>query len=51
MHTVVELEQFTRSARKARVTEEEVNDIIGFLATDPTVGEIIAGTGRAKVTF
>ena len=48
MHTIVETPVFIRSAKKARVTEEELRDIIEFLARTPDAGDEMAGTGGAR---
>lgn len=48
MHTVVELDQFKRSAKAAGVTRNELNDIITFLALNPSAGAVIPGTGGAR---
>ena len=48
MHTVVEMENFTRSAKAAKVTESEVDEIISHLAMNPSVGQLISGTGGAR---
>lgn len=48
MHTVVELDRFKRSAKAAGVTRDELNDIITFLALNPSAGAVIPGTGGAR---
>lgn len=48
MHTVVEFENFTRSAKEAKVSNQEVADIISYLAKNPRAGSAIAGTGGAR---
>lgn len=48
MHTVVEMENFSRSAKAASVLESEVDEIISHLAMNPSVGQIIPGTGGAR---
>ncbi len=48
MHTVVELENFTRSAKVANVSDDELNAIISQLSKNPTVGTKITGTGGAR---
>ena len=52
MHTVVEMPQFKRSAKAARVSQQEVESIISFVASRPNAGEVVPGTGGArKVRF
>jgi hypothetical protein len=48
MHTVVETPVFIRSARKAGVTEEELEHITTFLAQTPEAGDEMPGTGGAR---
>lgn len=48
LHTVVEMEQFSSSAKRASVTEDEIGRIISELAKNPTTGQVIAGTGGAR---
>lgn len=48
MHTVVELDRFKRSAKSAGVTEDELLDIITYLALNPSAGTAIPGTGGAR---
>src|SRR5712691_1524315 len=48
MHTVVETPVFIRSARKAGVTEAELNHIKTFLAQAPEAGDEMPGTGGAR---
>ncbi|MDF1768999.1 MAG: type II toxin-antitoxin system RelE/ParE family toxin [Maricaulis sp.] len=49
---VVRLSSFDRSARKAGVTEGLVADLARRLVEDPTVGDVIKGTGGVrKVRF
>jgi hypothetical protein len=52
MHTIVETPGFIRSARRAGVTQEELDDIRGYLALHPDAGPEMPGTGGArKVRF
>ncbi|MCY4064106.1 MAG: type II toxin-antitoxin system RelE/ParE family toxin [Chloroflexi bacterium] len=48
MHTVVEMENFSSSAKAANVTENEVDEIVSYLALNPTVGRAIPRTGGAR---
>lgn len=52
MHTVIETPAYLSSAKDENVSEEERNEIVSFLASNPDVGDIMAGTGGArKVRF
>lgn len=52
MHTVSELTAFRRQAEIAGMNEEDIQDLIGFLAENPEAGDEIAGTGGCrKVRF
>ena len=48
MHTVVETPIFIRSAKKAGVTEDELDHIKTFLAQAPEAGDEMSGTGGAR---
>ncbi|UDF05226.1 type II toxin-antitoxin system RelE/ParE family toxin [Asticcacaulis sp. AND118] len=48
MHTVCELNSFRRSAEKAGLTAEEINDFIDMISCDPTAGDVIEGTGGCR---
>jgi hypothetical protein len=48
MHTVVETPVFIRSARKAGVTEDELDHIKTVLAHAPDTGDEMPGTGGAR---
>ena len=48
LHTVVEMEQFINSAKKANVTEEEKDLIDSKLAKHPSAGLVIPGTEGAR---
>lgn len=48
MHTIVETPLFTRKAKNARVTEDELNTIIQFIANNPDAGEEMQDTGGAR---
>jgi hypothetical protein len=52
MQTVVETPEFRKHAKRAGVTEEELNHMREFIARNPDVGREIEGTGGArKVRF
>jgi hypothetical protein len=48
MHAVAQLHSFNRAAAEAGMTEDEIADLIDFLAENPTAGEEIAGTGGCR---
>jgi|SRR5882672_10640935 hypothetical protein len=48
MHTVARLHSFDRAAKDAGLSEEEITDIIDFLAENPEAGEELAGTGGCR---
>ena len=52
MHAVALTHAFIRAAKQARMTEDEIDDLVDFLARNPTAGVEIAGTGGCrKVRF
>jgi hypothetical protein len=52
MHGSVQTPEFLADAKDAGIEEEERNEIVSFLAANPTAGAIIKGTGGArKVRF
>ncbi|MBO6640132.1 MAG: type II toxin-antitoxin system RelE/ParE family toxin [Roseitalea sp.] len=52
MHTVITTSVFERQAKEAGLSEDEVSEMIVFLADNPDAGVIIPGTGGArKVRF
>jgi hypothetical protein len=48
MHTVVETHAFSRAASSAGMSEAEVDDLIVYLAANPTAGDEMAGTGGCR---
>lgn len=48
MHTVARLHTFDRAAKDAGLSEDEITDIINFLAENPEAGEELAGTGGCR---
>lgn len=52
MHTVITTSVFERQAKEAGLSEDEMSEMIAFLADNPDAGAIIPGTGGArKVRF
>lgn len=47
MHTIVELESFSKEAKKL-LTSQEIDSIINFLSSRPKSGEVIQGTGGVR---
>ncbi len=48
MHTIVETPVFIRSAKRAGVTDEELDAIRTLLAQSPDAGDEMPGTGGAR---
>ncbi|HLW92628.1 MAG TPA: type II toxin-antitoxin system RelE/ParE family toxin, partial [Roseiarcus sp.] len=48
MHTVCETHAFRRTAEEAGMTEDEIADLIDFLAEHPEAGDEIAGSGGCR---
>lgn len=48
MHTVSELQSFRRAAAEAGMTDDEVEDLVSYLAENPTAGDEIQGTGGCR---
>lgn len=48
MHSVILTPTFLTEAKKLRLTEEELQDIVNTIADDPQGGAIIEGTGGAR---
>jgi hypothetical protein len=52
MHTVIETPAFLTSAADERISDDEREAIVSFMATNPEAGNIMPGTGGArKVRF
>lgn len=52
MHTVSKLHSFETAAKHAGLSEEEIFDIVTYLAENPTAGDEVQGTGGCrKVRF
>lgn len=48
MHTVAETGAFQRQAEAAGMSEAEIEDLIFYLAENPTAGVVIPGTGGCR---
>lgn len=48
LHTVCQLQAFDRAADRAGMVEDEISDLISFLAENPTAGDPIEGTGGCR---
>ena len=48
MHTVIETQAYIAAARETGISETEREEIIVLVANDPTLGELIVGTGGAR---
>jgi hypothetical protein len=48
MHTVAQTKPFVAAAREAGLTEEEIDDVVSYLAENPLAGDEIAGTGGCR---
>ena len=47
LHTVVETPEFLSQAR-GLLSEQERSELVGFLARNPTAGDLMQGTGGAR---
>ena len=48
MHSVCELFSFRRAAGAAGMTNDEIDELVDFLAKNPTAGDEITGTGGCR---
>ncbi len=48
MHSVCELKSFRRAATGAGMSEDEIGDLVSFIAGSPSAGEEIVGTGGCR---
>jgi len=48
VHTVMELQAFRRQADAAGMGEEEIDNLVDYLAANPTAGDLIPGTGGCR---
>lgn len=52
MHPVCETHVFRRAASQSGMSEDEITDLICYLAANPTAGDEVSGTGGCrKVRF
>jgi hypothetical protein len=48
MHTVLQTHAFVRAAAEAGMSEDEVDDLVSYIAANPTAGEVIKETGGCR---
>src|SRR3982074_1240839 len=48
MHTVAQTKPFVAAAREACLTEEEIDDVVSYLAENPQAGDELRGTGGCR---
>lgn len=48
MHTVAETKAFCRQAYDAGMSEDEIADLVDYIAANPTAGDEIPGTGGCR---
>jgi len=48
MHTVAELHSFRRAAERVGMTQDEITDLVSFLAENPMAGDEMSGTGGCR---
>jgi mRNA-degrading endonuclease RelE of RelBE toxin-antitoxin system len=48
MPTVISTPEFFSQAKKYGLSQDEINAIVEYLATDPLAGEVMVGTGGAR---
>ena len=48
MQTIIETPEFIRCAKGLKISKTELQELIEFLAKNPTAGDEIAGTGGAR---
>jgi hypothetical protein len=48
MHTVVEMSEFVKSAKKLGLSDGEREAIVNLIASDPDAGDEISGTGGMR---
>ncbi len=48
MHTVARLHSFDHAAKSAGLSEDDIEAIVNFLATNPDAGDEMAGTGGCR---
>ena len=48
MHSVIQTHSFVRDAGDAGMSEDEVDDLVSYLAAHPEAGDEMAGTGGCR---
>jgi hypothetical protein len=48
MHCVSQIPAFVRAAKEAGMTEEEVDELVDYLAANPLAGDEMSGTGGCR---
>jgi hypothetical protein len=48
MHTVAELHSFRRAAERVGMSQDEITDLVSFLAENPMAGDEMSGTGGCR---
>lgn len=48
MHCVSQIPAFVRAAKDAGMTEEEVDELVDYLAANPLAGDEMSGTGGCR---
>ena len=48
MQTVIETESYLRSAKEAKMSDEEMKSAVDLVATDPEAGDVMQGTGGVR---
>ena len=48
MHAVCETHAFRRAASKAGMSEDDIFALVGYLAANPTAGDVIPGSGGCR---
>lgn len=48
MQTVIETPAYLASAKDEKVSDQELKDIVSFIAANPDAGDIMPGTGGAR---
>lgn len=48
MHTVIETDAYLRDAKDARMSDDEMENVVTIIAANPRIGEIMPGRGGAR---
>jgi hypothetical protein len=48
MHGVAQTKAFDIAAQQVGMSEEEVSDVVSFLAENPAAGDVMSGTGGCR---